>query len=48
MEKDSKRDINMNGLGIRVLRFSDIDVLNNIEGVIEVIMENIDNSENPP
>ena len=36
-EKDKVRDAYMSQLGLRVLRFSDRDVLVNIDGVFEVI-----------
>ena len=35
--RDTLRDTYMNGLGLKVLRFSDTDVLTNIEGVVEHI-----------
>ena len=37
-EKDIIRDKYMAGRGLRVLRFSDSDVLKNIDGVIEAIL----------
>jgi very-short-patch-repair endonuclease len=37
-EKDRIRDKYMTDRGLRVLRFSDVDVLKNIDGVIEVIL----------
>jgi len=36
-EKDIERDAYMSQLGLRVLRFSDMDVLVNIDGVFEAI-----------
>ena len=36
-ELDKHRDIQMRNLGLRVLRLSNIDVLQNIEGVMEYI-----------
>ncbi len=39
---DRKRDRYMKKRGLRVLRFTDTDVLKNIEGVVERIIENID------
>jgi len=39
MENDRVRDLAMAKLGYRVLRFTDADVLNNIEGVIAVITQ---------
>ncbi len=44
MKKDEIRDAYMKSLGLRVLRFSDGDVFNNIKGVLEVIWEVL----NPP
>ena len=39
--KDEIRDSKLNGAGLKVLRFSDIDVLKNIEGVMEVIFRHV-------
>jgi very-short-patch-repair endonuclease len=39
LEKDKRRDKHLNNLGLKVLRFNDLDVLTNINGVIESIME---------
>ncbi len=44
MKKDEIRDDYMEKLGLRVLRFSDRDVLKNLRVVLEVIWENL----NPP
>lgn len=41
VEKDKLRDKNLESLGIRVLRFSNLDVLKNIEGVMEHIYNNM-------
>ena len=41
MKKDQARDRYLQSLGLTVLRFSDIDVLKNIDGVIERIHEHI-------
>ena len=48
MKKDQERDRYLQGLGLTVLRFSDIDVLKNIDGVIERIHEHIKFSLLPP
>ena len=40
-QEDTRRDKHLNKLGLKFLRFSDSDVLLNIEGVIENILENI-------
>ena len=45
MEADRRRDEYLRNLGLKVLRFSDIDVLNNIEGVGEIILENMNDRE---
>ena len=39
IEEDRKRDEYLNSLGLSVIRFSDIDVLKNIEGVVSRIVE---------
>ena len=39
MKKDQERERYLHGLGLTVLRFSDIDVLKNIDGVGERIQE---------
>ena len=38
-EADRKRDAFMNSVGLDVLRFSNIEVLQNIEGVVDRILE---------
>ncbi len=38
---DKKRDKFLNSLGLKVLRFTNVDVLTNIEGVIESILLNL-------
>ena len=48
MKKDQKRDRYLQCLGLTILRFSDIDVLKNIDGVIERIHEHIKFSLLPP
>ncbi len=45
IENDRIRDEYMNSLGFRVLRFSNTDVLANIDGVVESIIENMKVSE---
>jgi very-short-patch-repair endonuclease len=44
--KDEIRTKKLSDLGIKVLRFSERDVLTNIEGVCEIIRKAIDNT--PP
>ena len=41
MDKDRKRDDYLQGLGLNVMRFSDIDVLKNINGILERIYEHL-------
>jgi very-short-patch-repair endonuclease len=43
-DDDLKRDEYLKNLGFKVLRFSDRDVLTNIEGVVENILTNIANN----
>ena len=40
-QKDKIRDEYMNSVGLKVLRFSDIDVLKNIEGVVMTILQHL-------
>jgi very-short-patch-repair endonuclease len=40
-KKDGERDNYMNKAGLKVLRFSDMEVFKNLDGVIEVIWENL-------
>jgi very-short-patch-repair endonuclease len=44
MKKDQERDRYLHDLGFDVLRFSDVDVLKNIDGVIERIHEHLKSS----
>ncbi len=48
IEYDRIRDEYLSSLGLRVLRFTNSDVLTHIEGVIESIEEEISPGENPP
>ncbi len=41
MKEDQERDRYLHNLGFAVLRFSDIDVLKNIDGVVEKIHEHL-------
>jgi very-short-patch-repair endonuclease len=45
---DVERDEYLENKGLKIMRFNDIEVLNNIEGVVGKIFENIRDSENPP
>ena len=47
MEKDNLRDARLKQLGIKVLRFTNLDVLNNIEGVIMKIQKGLNPSQPP-
>ena len=40
-DADRRRDAYMRNHGLRVLRFTDTDVLKNVEGVVESIIENM-------
>ena len=42
LEEDRKRDEVLRSLGFRVLRFTNTDVLKNIEGVVARIIENME------
>jgi very-short-patch-repair endonuclease len=48
IKKDRDRDLYLHGLGFTVLRFSDIDVLKNIDGVRERIYEHLKSTLLPP
>jgi very-short-patch-repair endonuclease len=39
LEYDEKRDAFLEGFGLKVIRFSNLDVLKNIEGVVKKIIE---------
>ena len=39
LEYDEKRDTFVEGLGLKVIRFSNLDVLKNIDGVVKRIVE---------
>jgi len=40
--KDEIRDKYLSGLGLKILRFSDRDIIENIEGVVEHVLENLE------
>lgn len=42
MSRDAKRDACLNTLGLCVLRFSNLDVLTNIDGVIATIIHHVE------
>ena len=41
LESDKTRDKYLQGCGLKVLRFNDSEVLTNISGVVENILENM-------
>ena len=43
IEKDIKRQKDLEGLNIKVLRFKDFDVKNNMDGVLDAIYKWVDN-----
>ena len=45
LSSDQKRDEYLKNLGFKVLRFTDTDVLKNIDGVVEKILESLENLE---
>jgi very-short-patch-repair endonuclease len=47
-EYDRERDKFMHSLGLQVLRFSNLDILLNVDGVLRVIVESIDVLEKQP
>ena len=47
-QKDKKRTKDLTLLGVQILRFSDIDILKNIEGVCENILNIIEVNEESP
>jgi very-short-patch-repair endonuclease len=40
-EKDKIRDSYMKKIGLKILRFSDVDVLKNLDSVLEIIWDNL-------
>lgn len=46
--RDELRTKELSHLGVKILRFSDRDILNNLEGVCEVIQETIESKIVPP
>ncbi len=46
--RDQRRDAFLIAQGFRVLRFSNLDVLNNLDGVLEVVSEAIRDTVPPP
>ena len=48
LEKDKNRDDCLNRLGLKVLRFDNMQILNSIDSVLEVIYETISRVQNLP
>ncbi len=48
IQKDSRRDSFLSSLGLLVLRFNDLDVLKNCEGVVSNILEYLLKVKNNP
>ena len=49
VEKDKSRDVYLADLGLRMIRFNNLDVLKNCENVLQVILEYLSNvKKNPP
>ena len=46
--RDKQRTRELSNLGVQILRFSDRDILNNIEGVCEAIQESIERKRLTP
>ncbi|MDP2912637.1 MAG: DUF559 domain-containing protein, partial [Candidatus Omnitrophota bacterium] len=46
-KRDEARTKTLSEYGVRILRFSDLDILNNIEGVYEVICKETERGNNP-
>jgi very-short-patch-repair endonuclease len=40
--RDSRRDADLNSMGLNVLRFSNLDVLGNMDGVIAEIVQHLE------
>jgi adenine-specific DNA-methyltransferase len=47
-QRDEIRTKELSKLGVKILRFSDRDILNNIDGVFEVIQETLTNKRGHP
>ncbi|MCH7760554.1 endonuclease domain-containing protein [candidate division TA06 bacterium] len=45
--RDELRTRELSELGVEILRFTDLDILNHMEGVYQVILKNIENKKNP-
>jgi very-short-patch-repair endonuclease len=47
-QQDELRTKELANLGVKILRFNNLDILNNIEGVYQVIQEAIKNNNESP
>jgi len=47
-KRDQERTVELNRYGIKILRFSNLDILGNIEGVCERIRQKIEQHKHPP
>ena len=47
-QRDELRTRELNKLGVEIVRFSDREILTNVEGVYEIIMKTIEKRGNPP
>jgi very-short-patch-repair endonuclease len=47
-QQDNRRRIELSRIGVRILRFSDTDILKNIEGVWETIQQELCKRKSPP
>ena len=47
-QRDELRTRELNKLGVEIVRFSDWEILTNIEGVYEIIKKTIEKKGNPP
>jgi very-short-patch-repair endonuclease len=45
--RDERRTRELSKLGVEILRFSDLDILKNIEGVYQVILKTTENKKTP-
>ena len=46
-KRDELRTRELSKLGVQILRFSDVDILNNMEGVYRIIQEDIEKKSSP-
>jgi very-short-patch-repair endonuclease len=48
LKMDEHRDEYLQKLGLRILRFNNLDVLKNMDGVLQMIWEEVDKAKNNP